>query len=454
MAQPGGISLTPVKFRIRDDIAIVTMASPPSNGLTPEMRAALAARLEGLDHFPEVRAVILLSEGEHFSLGQDVREVGEHEQSPSPAELCNLVEGLHVPVIAAIQGLALGAGAELALAAHFRVMEPDARIGLPQVTMGLVPGAGATQRLPRLIGADPALRMMLTGKPVTASAAREIGLANGVVVGHLATGAMTQVKALLEKKTPWPRTLARRDGLEDGAAFMRAIVQRRRQTDGSKMTAPGQIVDCVEAALLLPGQAGLAFEASARLSSLRDPQSRALRGLYMAERRIASRLLSSAEGRRTVAEPDGLDVVSRLRHALGLAIRTLREMGESAEAVDAAMASIGFAELPFGTGAQATGAKPEVVRRIVAALMAEGSRQVESRKVDRASDIDVLSVYGLAFPKWRGGPMRMAQELGLLKLQREMSGWAEDSSIWAPTRLLGEAIKFAGGFDQVVVLSA
>ncbi|WP_159458425.1 enoyl-CoA hydratase-related protein [Roseisalinus antarcticus] len=440
----------PVKYRIREGVAIVTLAKPPNNALTPEVRSELWDIFGRLVTDTRVTSVMLSAEGDYFSVGPDVREAGEGEGAPTLAEVCERIESCPRPVVAALHGLTLGGGAELALAAHWRLADPDSRLGFPEVALGLVCGAGGSQRLPRIVGADAALRLLLSGRPIAADAARKLGLVDGIVVGHLPTGTHTYAKSIAARGTAPRPTRARRSGLSDGVAFTEAVAHHRAAQAASALIAPARMIDCVEAALLLPFPSGLMFEAAARADCRADPQSVALTHVFLSERRISTRLLSSTEGRRTVAEPEGAQIVGRLQHVLGQTVTALSGQGVSAATIDAAMVDYGFAKGAFGgtePGAGREGA--EVVPRIVAALMAAGARLVETGAVSRPGDVDVLAVYGLGFPRHRGGPLRAAQSLGLLRMKRLMEGWAEESALWSPPRLLTEAIKFSAGFDQL-----
>ncbi|EAR50207.1 3-hydroxyacyl-CoA dehydrogenase [Oceanicola granulosus HTCC2516] len=442
-----------VKIRITEGVAHIALAQPPTNPLRPELRADLAAALSQAEADPEVTAIVLSGEGNGLSAGSDLRELDTAPDVPGVAALCRRIEDGPKPVVAALHGTTIGSGAELALAAHVRLMEPDARLSLPEISLGLVPGAGATQRLPRLVGAALALDMLLEPRVLSGHAAREAGLVDGVVVGHLATGAHTLARALGAGAREWQPVRTRRDRLADSAGYFAAIAARREALAGHRIHAAGRIVDCVEAALLLPFDSGLAFEEAARQDCLADSQHVALRHLYLAERRVPARLLSSTTGRRTISEPAGTEVLARLRHVLGGAVQALAAQGHGADEIGNAMTVYGFSQRPEAPVAATAGPDDEMIlRRLIAALMAEGGRLVEDRLVDRASDVDVLAVHGLGFPRWHGGPMRAAQTMGLLKLKRQMETWAEDSAIWAPPRLLVQAIKFAGGFDQVVVV--
>ncbi|HEV7998139.1 MAG TPA: enoyl-CoA hydratase/isomerase family protein, partial [Stellaceae bacterium] len=158
-------------------IAIVIADNPPVNALKHEVRAGLAEALRRAGDDNAVEAVVIACAGRTFFAGADITEFGQKPRSPSLAEVIAQIEAMPKPVVAALHGTALGGGFELALACHFRVAAAAARMGLPEVKLGLLPGAGGTQRLPRLIGPEKALRMIVTGEPLGAAQA----LADGIV---------------------------------------------------------------------------------------------------------------------------------------------------------------------------------------------------------------------------------------------------------------------------------
>ncbi|MGC9371286.1 MAG: enoyl-CoA hydratase/isomerase family protein, partial [Paracoccaceae bacterium] len=158
----------------------ISVNNPPANALGPAVRQALWDALETAEADPGLRVVLIEAEGPNFSTGTDVTEDGAAPAPPTLSELCDRVEACAKPVVAVLQGRALGEGFELALAAHYRLALEGAHVGLPGVTLGLVPGAGGTQRLPRLAGGAAALEIMLAGRPVPAAEALRLGLIDRV----------------------------------------------------------------------------------------------------------------------------------------------------------------------------------------------------------------------------------------------------------------------------------
>ena len=270
----------------RDGLAWLELDAPPLNLLSCPLRAALWQAVERAEADPAVRGLVISAAGRSFPAGSDMAELDQPAHAPSLSDLCDRIEACGKPVVAALHGTALGGGLELALAAHGRVALAKARMGLPEVNLGLLPGAGGTQRLPRLIGAEQALRLMLTGRPVPAAEALALGLLDRVVEGGLAAAAVAEV-ARLAALPALPRARDRREGMRDGLVYQRVVAEARRGLTEHRLPAPLRIVDCVEAAQLLPFEAGRAFEAAAFEDLLASPESMALRHVARAEQRAA-----------------------------------------------------------------------------------------------------------------------------------------------------------------------
>ena len=268
-------------------VMILSIDAPPVNALGAAVRAGLAEGLAAALADPSVGAIVLCAVGSSFSAGADIREFGRPAPHGVPGlpELCNRIEASGKAVVAAIQGAALGGGLELALAAHVRLAGPRARLGLPEVALGLLPGAGGTQRTPRLTGAGPALHLMLSGKPVSAQEALAIGLVDAVVEDLELTALALAADLAARRKVP-VRTRDREDGLKDAGRYQAEVAAARTGTAG-RLPAPGRIVDCVEAAMLLPFDRGLMFERAAFEDLAASPESAGLRRAFFAERRAA-----------------------------------------------------------------------------------------------------------------------------------------------------------------------
>ena len=261
------------------------MDHPPINALTQRVRQAL---LHALDEAQDqrVRAVVLASAGRNFSAGSRV-DAGiparQPDDTPSLLDLCRAIEDLHVPVVAALQGATVGPGAELAVAAHARIADSTTRIVFPEVGLGLVTEAGTTQRLPRLVGAAEALEMLLRARPTRAEEGLAIGLIDVLTETDVLEAAVAHAARM-----PGPRPVRdRTDGLLDVAGFQAAVTAARAGAARGGLPAPGRIIDCVEAALMLPFENGLALEAVAREDLEAGDESQALCAVALAERRAA-----------------------------------------------------------------------------------------------------------------------------------------------------------------------
>ncbi|MDR5652094.1 enoyl-CoA hydratase-related protein [Ruixingdingia sedimenti] len=266
------------------DVAVVVIDNPPVNALGHAVRAGLDDAFAAIAAEPAFRAVVIRAAGRGFPAGADIGEFGKPLRPPPHNAVFARIEGCALPVVAAIHGTAFGGGLELALAAHYRIALADARLGLPEVTLGILPGGGGTVRTPRLVGAEAALRLMLTGRPVTAPEALAMGLIDGVVEDDLPGAAVALARLLADEgKGPRP-TRDRADGLRDPAAYGAAVAAARREGPAG---AAARIVDCVEAALLLPFDQALAYAEAAADELIATPEAAALRHLFFAERRAA-----------------------------------------------------------------------------------------------------------------------------------------------------------------------
>jgi 3-hydroxyacyl-CoA dehydrogenase len=276
-----------VHYRVEERVALLTIDNPPVNALPHAVRAALDEGLSRALADEAVEAIVVNAAGRTFPAGADMSEFGQPPAEPRLPDLLARIEASPKPVVAAIHGAALGGGLELALACHYRLAAEDARLGLPEVTVGLVPGAGGTQRLPRLTGARFALDLMLKGKAATADEAAEAGLVDGVVEGDLESAAVAFAQSLKEEDLGPRPTAEVATGFADPAAYLAAVAEAREAQRDNVLDAPRRVVDCVEAALLMPIETGLVYERAAFDDLVASPQSAALRHLFFAERRAA-----------------------------------------------------------------------------------------------------------------------------------------------------------------------
>lgn len=275
-----------VTTQVEGDVGVLVADSPPVNALAHRVRQAILGGFERLSSNADVRAILIMCAGKTFFAGADISELGQPEQSPSFNELFNRIEASAKPVVAAIHGTALGGGLELALASHFRIAVPSAKVGLPEVHLGILPGAGGTQRLPRLAGIEAALDLITSGRAIKAQQALDLGILDELVAeGTLREAAIAFANQVLAEGKPIVRTRDRTDRLVNpaGAALFDAFkAKNARAFRGFK--APDGIVEAVRAAVDLPFDEGLAKETELFRALAAGTQSAAQRYAFFAER--------------------------------------------------------------------------------------------------------------------------------------------------------------------------
>jgi 3-hydroxyacyl-CoA dehydrogenase len=268
-------------------IAVITIDSPPVNAMSQPVRQGLMSAFEQLAKEPSAQAVLITCAGRTFIAGADIKEFDTGVGPPGYHELFAVIEGFDRPVIAALFGTALGAGVEIALACHYRCAVPDAKLGLPEITLGIIPGAGGTQRLPRLIGAKAALELILSAAPIDGGKAHELGIVDEIVTGDLRAGAIAYAKKLVAAGAK-PRPTAARTvdttGFDD--AFIKsALAGAAKKWRGQK--APERAVEAVRISTQVPLEEGIKRERKIATEADNSLESRALRHLFFAEREVA-----------------------------------------------------------------------------------------------------------------------------------------------------------------------
>ena len=274
---------------VEDGIAIVTVNSPPVNALSAPVRDGIAAAMREASADPAVKAVVLICEGRTFIAGADISEFGKPPKGTPLLEMIDTLESNAKPVVAAIHGTALGGGLETALGAHYRVAVPSAKVGLPEVKLGIIPGAGGTQRLPRVVGAERALEMITSGTPIGAVQAKEYGLLDEVVEeGKLREGAVAFARKVVAGNRPLKKVRDLADKVEADrarpevfAAFRKANARKFRGFE-----APEACIKAIEAAVNLPFDEGMKRERDIFLPLVTSTQSKAQRYAFFAEREV------------------------------------------------------------------------------------------------------------------------------------------------------------------------
>ncbi|MCC5812981.1 MAG: enoyl-CoA hydratase/isomerase family protein [Ectothiorhodospiraceae bacterium] len=274
-----------VTLERRGETALIRIDNPPVNALERAVRDGLRVAVAQVRDDPDIRAVVVYAAGRTFVAGADIAEFETPDfETDGFREVLDQIEALDRPVIAAIHGTALGGGLELAMACHYRVAVPTARVGLPEVTLGLLPGAAGTQRLPRLAGAEKALDMMLTGRAISAREAVQAGIVDELLEDELVPGALAFAEQVAQRNDPLPRTSPR---AVDPATVPDQLFQRAREQLVKRPTGnpgPSRIIQCVEAAVQLPFEQGVELEARLFQECRESRESAALRHRFFAER--------------------------------------------------------------------------------------------------------------------------------------------------------------------------
>ncbi len=279
-----------VHYEKRDKIALLTIDNPPVNPLSSGVRQRLVDRFRTALADDTIEAVVLTGAGRAFIAGADISEFGRDVEGPGLNECFEIIEGSQKPVVAAINGTAFGGGLEATLCCDYRVAAPNVPLGLPEVKLGLLPGAGGTQRLPRLVGAEKALALMLSGKAMPAQQAKSLGIVDKVIETDLLEGAIAFAGEVLAsggatRKIRDESSIIEADrGNEQIFADARAHAARRMPGRFS----PEMIIQCVEAAVNLGDfEAGLAVEQEKFRQCLAHPQHKALVHVFFSEREVA-----------------------------------------------------------------------------------------------------------------------------------------------------------------------
>lgn len=274
---------------IEGDVGVLTLNSPPVNALSAPVRAAINDGIRQAIDNPAVKAIVLICDGKTFIAGADITEFGKAPSGPSLFDAQAMIENAPKPVIAAIHGTALGGGLEVALTCHYRVAVPSAKCGLPEVNLGLLPGAGGTQRLPRIVGPEKALEMVTAGTHVGAKACKEMGLVDELAEeGKLREGAIAFARKIVAENRPLKKVRdlnekveAARGNPEIFANFRKANARKFRG-----FLAPEYNIQCIEAAVNLPFDEGIKVEQKLFRELVTGTQSAAQRHVFFAERQV------------------------------------------------------------------------------------------------------------------------------------------------------------------------
>ncbi len=280
------------KYQVNDGVAVITLNHPPVNAVSYADRLHLDAAVRSALEDDAVRALVIAGAGRCFSAGADITEMDlpSVSQEPTPTSLFARIEGSPKPVVAALHGMALGGGLELALACHARVAQTQTQVGLPEVNLGLLPGAGGTQRLPRLVGLELALNMILKGGTAPAHSLRDSGLFDSLVDGEALPAAIALARELAirsKEGTPPKQSRSLSVNLPNAQAFLAFTRSAVKAKPDGQLPARLAIIECLEAAATLPFDEGLVREAECFARVRTGPQSAGLRHAFLAERQAA-----------------------------------------------------------------------------------------------------------------------------------------------------------------------
>ena len=276
-----------VRLEIKDQIGIIITNNPPVNALGHSVRKGIFDGIQLCEKEENIRTIIIICEGRTFFAGADIKEFGKPMAGPKLGEVLNKIEACNKPVIAAIHGTALGGGLETALSCHYRVAVKSAKLGLPEVKLGLLPGAGGTQRLPRVIGPEKALEMIAFGNPISAQEAFEYGLVDLVVEQDLLKETIEYAKELIARGAPPRRTSQLTEKIEkyQGRTDIFENFKKKYENRFRGQEAPYACIEAVKAALEMNFEDGLRYERQLFEKLMRGTQSKALRYYFFAERK-------------------------------------------------------------------------------------------------------------------------------------------------------------------------
>jgi 3-hydroxyacyl-CoA dehydrogenase len=280
--------MSPISTKRHGYVLVVTSNNPPVNALGHAVRVGLVEAIEAADADDTVKAVVIVCQGQTFFAGADITEFGKPMQMPMLPMVVDIIENCTKPVVAAIHGTAFGGGLEVALASHYRVAVPSAKLGVPEVKLGLLPGAGGTQRLPRAAGVQKALEMAATGNPIGAKEAHEIGLVDRLIEGDLEQHAVAFAEEVREVR-PIPKTSERDEKLAEARANP-AVFDEFRKANARKFRgfdAPEYNVRAIEAAVAKPYAEGVQDERRLFMELMSGTQARAQQYFFFAERKAA-----------------------------------------------------------------------------------------------------------------------------------------------------------------------
>src|SRR5260221_10376832 len=275
---------SPISTRKHGDVLIILSNNPPVNALGAAVRQGLVAAIEQAEADDSVHAVVIACEGQTFFAGADIPEFGKPPVTPWLPQVVDRIEDCTKPVVAAIHGTALGGGLEVALACHYRVADPTAKLGTPEVKLGLLPGAGGTQRLPRVVGVRKALEMTATGNPIGAKEGFDCGLIDRLIEGDLIPHAVGYAEEVRDVR-PLAKSSEREDKVADVNPAVFDDFQRDNEKKFRSFDAPYKNIEAVRAATLKPYAEGVIEERKLFMELMNGSQARAHQYFFFPERK-------------------------------------------------------------------------------------------------------------------------------------------------------------------------
>ena len=274
-----------VSYEIKESIGVISVNNPPVNALSHELRVGIIEALNQAQD-DDSKAIVLFCEGRTFIAGADIKEFGQPRKNPILPEMLDEFDKSKKLLVAAVHGTALGGGFETALSCHYRCALDSAKFGLPEINLGLLPGAGGTQRVPRLAGAEAALEIMTSGRPIAASKALSLNLIDHIIEGDdLLASAITYTQSLLADNAPLRRVRDLQVPAVPEGFF--AVAEKEITKRSKGLMAPQKILNCVKAACEVDFDAGMAIELESFMTCLESPESAGMRHAFFAERQTS-----------------------------------------------------------------------------------------------------------------------------------------------------------------------
>lgn len=292
---------------VEGTIMVLTVSNPPVNALGHAVRQGLWDAIVEIGQRDDIEAAVIIGDGRTFPAGADIKEFGKAPKNPWLPDVVNHIESCEKPIVAAIHGTALGGGLEIALGAHYRIAQTDSKLGLPEVQLGILPGAGGTQRLPRIVGAHEALQMMTSGKAVSAARALKFGILDRMSATDLLSDAINFAREIVSNGSALRRTRDRMDGLADHAANVAALAEFKSTLEHRMrgQFAPFRIIECVEAAITSNFDDGLRTEREKFDACMSTPQREGMIHAFFAER-LSAKVPEAARGTPRPVEHIGI----------------------------------------------------------------------------------------------------------------------------------------------------